>query len=369
MWERTLRFRNQIVQDRIRTDVLAACVPQTTDDMGGGAGSNSYLMSQVVQCGTHDTISDTFPVANADGTTSSLTAATPRSSSGQGWVIELGRRIVAHSMRRNQQEGSNDDGSGNDVADAPNVSDVARRHVTYGGHDSGALIDNMPVKKATGDTSGKIGGSMWIKGPFDANATADDGSKCTLVNAPYDTDTGTKEPVESAASVTLKLEDGSAAAVSLDPADASYNAAGDSVAPGASAQYKLGTDEEYAAYAPNEIRMRPVMQENDQLCLSMQIKVRNSQNDGSSTPTGAERTAKVGFLFRQMAIGAMVPQQSSTGAAGTDLMSGAKNHNYQSGCSARRAALSYPRTTPPHHQHCRRQVPQGERHSVNLKHM
>ena len=177
---------------------------------------------------------------------------------------------------------------------------------------------------------------MWIKGAYDAanGTTGTDGaadgsalhSKCQIVNAPYDASGAAKAVVSSAATITLKNADGTTGARSLDPADAAYD---DAVC--GSAKYKLGTDQAYAVYNANEIRMRPVMQQDDQLCLSMQIKVRNSQN--AQAGTSDERTAKVGFLFRQMASGALVPQASSTGAAGTDLMSGAKNHNYQSGCT------------------------------------
>lgn len=341
LWERTLRFRNQIVQDRIRTDVLSACAPATSNLGNGASGSNSYLMSQVVQCGTHDTIEDTFPVASSAGTAGVLQQTGIRASSGQGWVIELGRRIVGHSMRRAQQAGSGDDGAGADVVDPPGGTggtDLARRHVTYGGHDSGALIDNAPVSTAAG-AHGSSGGSMWIKGAYDAaNATTGtDGaaagsalhSKCNLVNAPYDSKSTppAKAPVSSAATITLKKADGTTAAFNLDPADGTnYD---DAVC--GSAKYKLGTDQAHAVYEPNEVRMRPCMQENDQLCLSMQIKVRNSQDGQGSS--AAERTAKVGFLFRQMATGAIVPQVSSTGAAGTDLLSGVLNSNYQSGCT------------------------------------
>ena len=268
--------------------------------------------------------------------------------------IELARRVVAHSKRRAQAAGTYDAATGADTADSPDVSDVGRRHITYGGMDTGSLIDNFPVNKAT-DGSGS---SPWIKAAYDSTRSATaantplpsnthvdatdvitnqphtaavtttatpEESFCDIVNAPYTHDpTKTNNMgTDSAPTLVLKSLAGTASAVALTSANATTHPVV------ASALFTLPTGAEYPVYKPNEQRYRAALQEDDQLCLSMVIKVRNSQgNNGANV---AERSAKVGFLFRQQEDGSLKPQANMTASAAS-LLSGVNNKNYQSGC-------------------------------------
>ena len=78
--------------------------------------------------------------------------------------------------------------------------------------------------------------------------------------------------------------------------------------------------------------VRAALQAGDQLCLSLKIKVRNSQNGGGGNTE--ERSAKVGFLFRQQVDGGNVPTTVRKPGPGLDVMSNLSNANYQAATSS-----------------------------------
>lgn len=301
LWARTLRFRNQILQDRIRTDILAACKANEIDLGANGSTGHSFLMSQVVQCGVHDKVSDPFRALGAGGTAGVVSVAgTGRPSGGQGWVMELARRVVAHSLKT---EG---------------------RHVTFGGHDTGALIDNMPIKNDGTPDAHKTGGSKWIRkaGSGDAGQTPNaDDTTCILSTGPR----GTAQPETPLSASTVTLQDANGDAATGQVLVQSNALAASAYGPA------LQADEGYAVYGPNETRFRAALQAGDQICLSLKIKVRNSQDGGGGNTE--ERSAKVGFLFRQQAAGGAVPTLYRKPGPGLDVMSNLSNANYQAGTS------------------------------------
>ena len=183
----------------------------------------------------------------------------------------------------------------------------------------------MPVKNDGSADAHKTGASKWMRhaGTGDAGQTPNaDDTTCTLSTGPR----GTAQPEPPLSAPTVTLQDANGDAVTGQTLVQSNPLAASAYGPA------LQAGEGYAVYDPNETRYRAALQAGDQLCLSLKIKVRNSQNGGGGNTE--ERSAKVGFLFRQQVDGGNVPTTVRKPGPGLDVMSNLSNANYQAATSS-----------------------------------